>query len=163
MTSLAQLTKKRESFEKFIVARGAQVLQPTNEWEVLRFRTHKGVSVIYRNSKETLTFTGDSFNAWQSFEKGVAWVAVIATKRSKKDWVIVETLMKRDGIDCFFCWQEMDAEDRTLEHLVPLAHGGPNHISNLVLSHSKCNGLAGSKSVMEKIRIRESSRPGGVT
>ncbi|CAJ4107644.1 HNH endonuclease [Burkholderia pseudomallei] len=155
MTTLAQLTKRRAAFESFLVARGAQILQPTNEWEVLRFKTHKGTHVVYRNAKQEITFTGDSFGAWYAFERGLTWNGALTTKREKKDQPIVATLLARDGSACFFCRKEMTPEDRTLEHLVPIAHGGPNHLSNLVLAHRTCNQIAGHLSLMEKIRIRE--------
>jgi hypothetical protein len=153
--TLSQLTKRREKFEGFLTARGAQILQPTNEWEVLRFKTHKGVHVIYRNSKGNITFTGDSFDAWQAFIHGLSWTGAVATKREKKDIPLVATLLARDGNNCFFCGLDMDPADRTIEHLVPVAHGGPNHLSNLVLAHRACNSNAGHLSVMDKIRLRE--------
>ncbi|PVX84320.1 HNH endonuclease [Paraburkholderia unamae] len=156
MSTLAQFTKRRAAFEAFLVERGAQVLQPTNEWEVLRFKTARGVSVIYRNAKDGLTFTGEAADAWNGLAKGNNWRGVEAVKRPPKVSAYVRALLKRDGDACFYCAQPMSEEDRTVEHLVARSHGGPNHLSNMVLAHRLCNANAGHLSAMEKIRLRES-------
>lgn len=159
MSTLAQLTKRRAKFEEFLTARGAQILQPTNEWEVLRFKTKKGLSIVYRNKRDGLTFTGEADRAWTAFVSNHTWNGATSTERKKRRAPDVEALIRRDGTACFFCLTEMAEDDRSLEHLVPLSHGGPNHLSNYVLAHRKCNEVAGSKSAMEKIRIREAHRP----
>jgi hypothetical protein len=159
MRTLAQLTKRRAAFEEFLIARGAQILQPTNEWEVLRFKTKKGLSIVYRNKRDGLTPTGEADRAWFAFERGQPWNGATPTERKKRRAPDVAALIRRDGMSCFFCLATMTAEDCTVEHLVPRSHGGPNHLSNYVLAHRKCNEVAGSKSAMEKIRIREAHRP----
>jgi len=162
MRSLAQLTSRRSKFEAFLVERGAQILQPTNEWEVLRFKTSRGTSIVYCNARGGITPTGESLKAWEAFEKSGPWRASPAPKKRvsgrDKTAPLVNALLRRDGIGCFYCWKETTDCDRSLEHLVSLAHGGPNHLSNLVLAHRKCNSEAGHLSVMEKIRIREQRR-----
>jgi len=67
-------------------------------------------------------------------------------------------LLRRDGNACFYCGEPTGEDDRSLEHLVARAHGGPDHLSNLVLAHRRCNAVAGHLSAMEKIRIREQRR-----
>jgi 5-methylcytosine-specific restriction endonuclease McrA len=46
----------------------------------------------------------------------------------------------------------------TIEHLVPVAHGGPNHLSNCFLAHKRCNAAAGTLSAAEKVRLRDAMR-----
>jgi hypothetical protein len=59
-------------------------------------------------------------------------------------------LLKRDGNVCYWCVEEMDTGPSarrnpqspwscTIEHLRPKAHGGCNHLPNLVLAHQICN------------------------
>ncbi|EIF30928.1 restriction endonuclease [Burkholderia sp. Ch1-1] len=162
MRTLAQFTSRRAKFEAFLTERGAQILQPTNEWELLRFKTSRGTSVVYCNSKGGITPTGESDKAWAAFEKNAAWRGTPAPKKRQtgreKTLPIFNALIKRDGAECFYCGLATSEEDRSLEHLVPLAHGGPNHLSNFVLAHRKCNSDAGHMSVMEKIRAREAQR-----
>ncbi|MEI5996797.1 HNH endonuclease [Paraburkholderia bengalensis] len=155
MSTLAQLTKRRAKFEEFLSARGAQIMQPTNEWEVLRFKSSKGVSIVYRNSKDGLTWTGESADAWNAFTDNQHWRGAPATKRPKNVEGHVRALLARDGEGCFYCLKPTDGDNRTVEHLVARSHGGPNHLSNMVLAHRRCNSNAGHLSVMEKIRIRE--------
>lgn len=159
MKSLAQLTSRRAKFEAFLVERGAQILQPTNEWEVLRFKTSRGTSIVYCNARGGITLTGEVHAAWTAFEKSGPWRATPAPKKRitgrDRTLPMFNALLKRDGAACFYCGELTDDADRTLEHLVPRAHGGPDHISNLVLAHRRCNANAGHLSAMEKIRMRE--------
>lgn len=158
--TLDQLTKRREKFEAFLNERGAQILQPTNEWEVLRFKTKKGVSIIYKNARDGLTFTGESDAAWAAFQKNGPWRGTPAKKRiSGRDKTLpfFNALLNRDGAACFYCGSDTDESNRSIEHLVALAHGGPNHMSNMVLAHRRCNSNAGHLSAMEKIRLRENN------
>jgi hypothetical protein len=162
MRTLAQFTSRRAKFEAFLTERGAQVLQPTNEWELLRFKTSRGTSVVYCNSKGGITPTGESITAWTAFEKSASWRGSPAPKKRptgrEKTAPMFNALINRDGPSCFYCGEDTSEDDRSLEHLVPIAHGGPNHLSNLVLAHRKCNSKAGHMSAMEKIRAREAYR-----
>lgn len=159
MKSLAHLTSRRAKFEAFLVERGAQILQPTNEWEVLRFKTSRGTSIVYCNARGGVTPTGEATAAWDAFEKCKPWRGAPAPKKRVKGrerlLPLYRALLKRDGAACFYCGAPTDEADRTLEHLVARAHGGPDHLSNLVLAHRRCNANAGHLSAMEKIRMRE--------
>lgn len=159
MKSLAHLTSRRAKFEAFLIERGAQILQPTNEWEVLRFKTARGTSVVYCNARGGVTPTGESTTAWAAFEKGGPWRGAPAPKKRQtgreKTLPLFNALIRRDGHGCFYCGVDTTEDDRSLEHLVPITHGGPNHLSNLVIAHRRCNSEAGHLSAMEKIRLRE--------
>ena len=73
---------------------------------------------------------------------------------TKKRRVIVDALIKRDGTRCTWCCREMiDApivpgEDcdahMTLEHVVPLCHGGTYDLMHLALACFGCNNGRGS-------------------
>lgn len=147
----------RPKFIEWLVARGAQVLRPTNEWELVRFDCASGVAIVYGNSKGGTTFTGEALKAWEAFKSNGTWSAGARTRRVKLS-PVVRTLLERDGDRCFYCFGHTSDADRSVEHLVPVAHGGPNHISNLVLAHGACNQRAGHLSAMEKIRMREQAR-----
>lgn len=68
---------------------------------------------------------------------------------AKKRRVRVDILLARDGNRCVWCCREMiDAPimpgqdcdlHMTLEHLVPVALGGNDELSNLALACSECN------------------------
>lgn len=72
---------------------------------------------------------------------------------TKKRRLLVEDLIERDGTDCTWCCRPMI--DRpidpsadcslhmTLEHLMPLVHGGTNEVWNLALACYQCNNTRG--------------------
>lgn len=147
--------RRPEVFENWLVERGAELLTPTNEWELLRFRTEKGTSIIYTNKHGILTWTGQAAEAFLAFVGAKSWRAVRAEQRRYKSSVVCQALRKRDGDACFFCHLQVAVEDESAEHLVSITHGGPDHIANMALAHRECNRAAGHLSLMEKIQVRE--------
>ena len=159
METAKAVTAKLTSFNAFLKAAGAEVLVPTNDWEMTRFRTGAGTSVVYRNSKGFVTFTGEAEVAWIAYRSGHAWKPTLPTEtgkkhsKPKKASPIIVTIRERDGDACFFCWRDVADGEASLEHLVPISHGGPSHTSNLFLAHKVCNSKAGHLSAPEKIRL----------
>lgn len=140
----------------FVEERGGQVLKPTSEWEMARFTGPTGVCVIYCNAKGRLSWQGGADEAWSAWKGGKDWRANKRTKRgSSKRWTRFATLTARDGHACFYCGKPVTFEDFTIEHLVSLTHGGPDHIANMALSHARCNAAAGHLSVVQKVRMAE--------
>jgi hypothetical protein len=152
MTYFSELKPKLEKFSAWLDANGAEVLQPTSEWEVLRFLTNKGTSIIYVNKRGKLTLKGESYTAWESFKTSKPWRAIPATTR-KRSTPHVNAIRHRDGNLCFFCQELVEQKDESVEHVVSVTHGGPNHLANFVLAHKKCNQEAGHMSAMEKVAI----------
>ncbi|EJU15137.1 HNH endonuclease [Sphingomonas sp. LH128] len=130
-------------------ALGAEILAPTNPYEVLRFRTSYGVGVVYRG-KRGETWNAEALAAREHMEARKGSLAPVSVKGRRKDRSTVGALLSRDGDCCFFCGAPLDG-DVTVEHLVAIAHGGPNHISNLYLAHAQCNQAAGHMSAPEKV------------
>ena len=54
---------------------------------------------------------------------------------------------------CFFCHRTIPADEASIEHLVPAAHKGTNDTENLVLCCRTLNGIFGSMSLKEKIKV----------
>lgn len=158
MHTTSQLEKKLPAFKEFLTARGAEVLAPTSEWEVVRFRAAGVVAVVYRKATDQLTYQGVARKALDAFVSQGAWTAGVATPRKKTNAVkrsaVVNALLERDGDCCFLCRKPL-GDDITEEHLVPVSSGGPNHIANKVLAHEACNLRMGHLSVMKKIAMRE--------
>jgi hypothetical protein len=152
-----QYEKRRLKFEAWLAERGAEMLTPTNEWEVLRFRTEVGTSIIYTNKYGMLTWMGQSAEAFFAYLQNSPWRAVPKEQRRYKSSPACQALRKRDGGACFFCHLPVAVEDESVEHLVNLTHGGPDHIVNMALAHRDCNRAAGHLSLMEKIQMRESN------
>jgi hypothetical protein len=150
--TLATFKKKLPKFSAWLSEAGGEMLAPTNEWEMLRFRGDRGTSIVYRDKGGNLTFTGDAAPAWNCYSRGNPYrVTKAATRKHVKD-VTVRTLLERDGCDCFYCLFPL-GDDMTVEHLLSATHGGPSHITNLALAHSACNLQAGNLSLPEKISM----------
>ena len=159
MHTATQLEKKLPAFKDWLTARGAEVLAPTNEWEVIRFRAGHAIAIVYRKATGQLTYDGVARAALNAFVSQGSWTAGVATKRKKPNAIrrgaVIDALIQRDGDCCFLCRKPL-GEDITEEHLVPIATGGPHHIANKALAHKACNLRMGHLSVMEKIALRES-------
>lgn len=152
-----QFMARKEAFEIWLTARGAEVLQPTSEWELCRFRTGAGTHILYTNKHHQLTPTGQMGIAFKAYQSNSSWRAAPATARQLKSSPTCQTLRERDGDTCFFCCRPVLVEDESPEHLVAITHGGPDHIANMALTHKTCNAQAGHLSLMEKIRMRETN------
>lgn len=146
---------KAEKFKDFLTARGAEILMPTNEYEVIRFKANDKVSVVYRG-RRGFSFIGEAGIAFEAFEKNGSWTSNNRiVNRVQKRSVKARTIRERDGDACFYCGQSIATEDESMEHLLASAHGGTNHISNLVLAHKKCNVEGGHMTIIMKVKKRE--------
>ncbi|WP_343743125.1 HNH endonuclease [Herbaspirillum huttiense] len=150
----AMFRRKAKTFKAFLASHGAEMLTPTNEYELLRFSANGSVQIVYRNAKGRITFVGsDSRLAFDAFTSGTAWRGNARSPKKKKSPPRLAAIRERDGGTCFFCLEPVAVEEESEEHLVPATHGGPNHISNLFLAHKLCNAEAGHLSAPEKIAL----------
>lgn len=51
----------------------------------------------------------------------------------------------RPWVECHYCGARLDRSSATLDHIIPRAAGGTNHLSNLLLSCAGCNRKKGAK------------------
>jgi 5-methylcytosine-specific restriction endonuclease McrA len=53
---------------------------------------------------------------------------------------IYRMLNKKHGrVPCFVCECHVEEQHATLEHVLPLSHGGTDDMDNLSISHQRCN------------------------
>lgn len=145
-----------KAFEKQLKAAGAEILGPTNPYELLRFKTSLGVGVVYKGRKG-ITWNDQALAAKEHLRKGKGSLAPVKINGRRRNKATVQAIIERDGTDCFFCGEAL-GDDVTVEHLVSICHGGPNHISNTFLAHGECNRKAGHLSAPEKIAIAIEAR-----
>lgn len=156
----------RERFEAWLVSRGAEVLERTNEWEVARFTTAVGIAVVHADKKGNVTSWGNgSRDAFMAYRTSESWRATKRPTSHGGKWKRerIEAVLKRDGDTCCFCGLPMPDEDMTLEHFVPAATGGSNHTANLMLAHGACNREAARLPARQKIELIIRKRREGVT
>lgn len=144
-----------DKFKLFLVASGAELLEPTNCYEVVRFRTKNGVSVVYEG-KRGYSFTGESAEALKAMEKKNAWTIIPNGLKEKKK--SLKSLIERDGIMCFFCGVDTIDENITIEHLLSTSNGGNNNMANLVIACKDCNSAVGEMPIVDKINYRDTVR-----
>lgn len=144
---------KIEAFKTWLLQQGAEVLAPTNQYEVLRVRARGRVFIAYKDKNGRTTWPDFLDECCQAFENGgsvsMGLTAVPRTAAAKYRLALIE----RDGMDCFYCLKPMPNDDITIEHLVSLHKGGPNHLDNMALAHGACNRSAGNKPLRDKIRM----------
>lgn len=141
----------KHSFLDVVKAAGGEVLAPTNPYETMRFRTRYGVGVVY-TGKRGETWNAEALAAKKHIENGRGNLSPVSIKGRRTDKATAAALLLRDGDECFFCGEPLGG-DMTVEHLVAVCHGGPNHISNLFLAHAECNQRAGHLSAPEKVKM----------
>lgn len=152
-----KIRKRMPELRKWLVLAGAEVLEPTNEWELLRFRANGQACIAYTNKRDRLTMDTLTTKVLTAFFNGMSWAAHVKVKGFRTS-VDETTIRKRDGNDCFFCCEIVAAGEASIEHLVPVSAKGPNHISNKFLAHRPCNTRAGSLSAPEKIAIHDKAK-----
>ncbi|GGD20019.1 HNH endonuclease [Aureimonas glaciei] len=162
------MVRDLEAFKVWLGRRGAEVLATTNAYEVLRVRTSSGVHVVHKNRRGRQTWPSLLSEIVDLYLDGGSprLSPTARTRRSSRLRQRYSVLITRDGEGCFFCGQPVPKPDEechrdmapSVEHLVAITHGGPNHLSNAYLAHSRCNNIAGDISAVEKIRLREKMR-----
>lgn len=140
-----------EKFKTWLEKRGAIVIPPTNEWEVVRFKTVNGVSVVYTNKRGYLTFTGESEKAYNAYKNNKVWKTVDRKRKSLRERKA--KLASRDGKKCFACLNPLGFDDLTIEHLLSFSHGGTDNMNNLALLCDEDQKLLGNKPVAVKIEL----------
>jgi hypothetical protein len=150
--------KDCNTFEKWLIKQGAEVLAPTNPYELARFRAMSATHIVYSNAKGKISANGFARLCYDTFLKnGTLDMGIVKFKRNNTS-TKKAALLRRDGRDCFYCGLEMPNEDITAEHLIARDKGGPNKLENMALAHKRCNGKADNLPFMEKIKLRDKIR-----
>lgn len=147
-----KLSAADKKFLARVTEAGGEVLAPTNPYEAMRFKTKLGVGVVYEKANGTRTWNVEAEQVREHLDASRGSLAPVEVKGRRKGKGSVARLLERDGSACFFCGVQL-GDDITVEHLVAVAHGGPNHISNLFLAHGECNRAAGHLSAPEKVAM----------
>lgn len=149
--------------KRWLEERGAEILGPTNPYEALRFQTD-AVGVIYKNRRGEISYLNDEAKRiWTLFATGGHWKGVETPKRpgTKYKNSLRRKLEQRYGNRCIYCTGLLgDCSEAIIEHILPRAVGGPDHISNYGLACKECETAVGTMSLVEKIRFAQSKVKG---
>jgi len=168
--SVQKFEKAAAVFKRWLVDRGSEIREPSNPFELLRFTTPEGVGVIYANKAGRVSaWENGAERAWLAYQGAETDWRVGKRVKNKGQSHQQTAIIARDGDGCWYCGKLFaeaaegqvnfnGPDDATVEHLVSRTHGGPNHLSNLVMAHRKCNNEAGNLSVSEKVALREHMR-----
>jgi hypothetical protein len=157
-----------QGFLAFVAAEGGEVCNPTNPYEVVRYRAYwrgtkqAATHIVYAKENGLLTWMHGSKGHYRAFLDGAQMDELPKPKPSKaskkaKGAVTRERLLARDGGDCWFCGTPM-GDDCTIEHLIPKADGGRNTMANYALAHQRCNQMAADKPLVAKLSLRAELR-----
>lgn len=148
-------------FKNWLVECGAVIEPPTNEYEILRVRTCHGLHVAYKKANGRETWPQALSILRESFQSGNRQQLSPDLKERIKLRHTIAAIVERDGCECWFSAERftgVDDDRITIEHLCPISHGGPNHISNLVIATREWNQRAGNLSIAEKVSLRDLAR-----
>lgn len=149
-----------KTFAGWLTERGAHVAPPTNPYEILRVNTCFGVLVAYRGKKGE-TWDEKLLELYSAMQAGKQIPLCPDLKGRVQLRHTIKAIAERDGWECWFSGEKftgLDDERISVEHLCPRSHGGPNHLSNLVIATKEWNQRAGNRSIAEKVRMREEAR-----
>jgi 5-methylcytosine-specific restriction endonuclease McrA len=62
-------------------------------------------------------------------------------------------IIARDRGRCHICGLKVRVSERSLDHLIPLAHGGNHTEDNLALAHFRCNSRMGAGRLPAQLRL----------
>lgn len=137
-------------FKAWLHNQGAEVLEPTNPYELVRFRNNNGIGIIY-TGKRGETYHGEAAEGWHRFKKGQSWRVV--TRKRQQLTARKNELAKRDGLKCFAHNMPHHINELTIEHLLSFSQGGSDNNNNLILVCDGANKAFANKSIAEKIEL----------
>lgn len=62
----------------------------------------------------------------------------------EREPISLAKVAKRDGWRCHICARKVTRKDWSLDHLIPLSHGGTHTYTNVALAHRQCNSMRGA-------------------
>lgn len=155
--TMTSITKKFKNFDKYLDEIGVDRIEVKGEWELARFIANRIVCVVYFNKHKEFSFSNETAKKVYDAYCENRIINIQDTKRKSLKQKFRQKLLNRDGNICFYSFKEMKEEEITIEHLIPLSKGGKNNIDNLVLCKEEENFKMANKSLIEKIKYRETN------
>lgn len=167
-------TAKVKATKAQLRERGVEIIDGSNPYELLRFRSKFGVGVVYRNESGSRKTPNEAavqtLAALLEQKSGPLAPVRVASRKSGPKAAIrrrhqLTEVFERDGRECFYCACGLSLEApvgapgrATREHLVPVTAGGPDVVANIFAACEPCNSEAGHLSAPEKVALRDRKR-----
>lgn len=145
-----------EAFKAWLSDQGAVLAEPTNEWELLRYKLAGATHIVWSKKNGALTWSPDAQRHQTAFRAGER-IETVKRVGGIRRMQLVKELLRRDGRDCWLCGKPL-GDDITVEHFLAVARGGTNNPANACLTHQSCNQKMADLPIVAKVRMREEMR-----
>lgn len=152
-----EFREKLGKFVEYLLLNHCEMKKTESNFEIVRFHVN-GQDECIIGKKQFVDFTKVALELWMGFltNRNIKFKKPKELFQSDVRNSIFNLLSQRDGNGCVYCGEEHTAETFTIEHFVPTSKGGANTLSNMLISCSRCNGNADTKTIMEKIAMIKS-------
>lgn len=114
---------------------------------------HRAITLLYLNKVEVLEeydYEVRSVSLSLKVPSVLRLVSFIPQKRMRRRLKLTRTnVFIRDRYRCQYCGKEFSPSQLTLDHVIPLNHGGYHSWENLVTACKECNNRKGGKAPRE--------------
>lgn len=161
-------TSHRSKFAQWLEYNGAEIhMTNPKKGELLVFawfregRETQTVSRVWLTHQEEIVFSPEIVHLIVACQKNHMLQLGGAKRRKTVSNAKISALISRDGHACIYCGKTAEqARVLTIEHFIPISHGGTNHLDNMAFACKPCNMRVGNLSIAEKIKIRDQIRSG---
>ena len=103
--------------------------------------TRKGQKIYIASTKEGITVSGvdEAIHAANNLPVQLDSEERRANYTKQLRWLF------RKGSQCYICLKNVEKQDGSVDHIIPLSKGGLNNRNNYALAHKKCNLEKGNK------------------
>jgi 5-methylcytosine-specific restriction endonuclease McrA len=88
-----------------------------------------------------------------------------AYKIRRKKWesggkVDYDVILMRDGFVCHICGNDVEPEDVSFDHVIPLSKGGRHSMDNVHVSHLRCNVKKNARLILNSEKVTPTIKAG---
>jgi 5-methylcytosine-specific restriction endonuclease McrA len=125
--------------------------QPISYLPLSVIQWKEAIRYMYHNKCDVLEWYDDWLVRSPSWETRVPAVIMMKEFVKQKSEVRFSksNLYLRDQYICLYCDNQFSRSNLTMDHVIPLSHGGKTNWENIATSCSSCNCAKGNKTIMK--------------
>jgi 5-methylcytosine-specific restriction endonuclease McrA len=131
-----------------------------HQWYLANTERHRAATQRWAaaNPERVQAFSRETARRWRAAHPEEAREAARKRRALKKGAAVVEqisldVLFERDGRRCHICKKMLTRSKASVDHLVPLSHGGEHSWANVALAHRSCNSRRGAGRLPAQLRL----------